>query len=388
LETILVKGPILLKVRGECEILGVKFKNTFISYNNNKYLPIEKDKDTIITAKKGSNYVDPKKKATVDQNQIGTRIWNDIINSIEKTNRKKIIIIGSSDTGKSTLTLFIANKLISKCLKPIIIDSDIGQGELSPPACIGATRLFKQTIDLAKCKPTYINFIGDIQPIGYEQRIINCIMRTQDKLYTKDSIVLINTDGYVNNSEKNYKIELIEKVKPDCIICMKENGQIIDLFNTIKERFSKNFNIQILEGQPPHKEIQKSLTDRREKRLIKYSTLYKTLTKNVFISKQKLNAIHYKDKFFLLKKISYIDNINRIETNSTIIEDLLNDSFFIRNRFVGLSIKEDYEKIIGFGIIKNFKNGFFLIQSSIYKFDHIFISDIKLYFNRNTLQPN
>ncbi len=85
----MVKGPILLKVRGECEILGVKFKNTFILYNNNKYLPIEKYKDTIITAKKGSNYVDPKKKTTVDQNQIGTRIWNDIINSIEKTNRKR-----------------------------------------------------------------------------------------------------------------------------------------------------------------------------------------------------------------------------------------------------------------------------------------------------------
>ena len=213
-------------------------------------------------------------------------------------------------------------------------------------------------------------------------------MRTQDKIYTKDNIILINTDGYISNSEKNYKIELIEKVNPDCIICMKENGQITDLFKIIKERFSKNSNIQILEGQPPHKEIQKSLSDRREKRLIKYSTLYKTFTKNVFISKQKLNAIYYKDKFFLLKKISYLDNINRIETNSTIIEDLLNDSFFIRNRFVGLSLKEDYEKIIGFGIIKNFNNGFFLIQSSIYKFDHIFISDIKLYFNRNTLPPN
>jgi polynucleotide 5'-hydroxyl-kinase GRC3/NOL9 len=388
LETILVKGPILLKVRGECEILGVKFKNTFILYNNNKYLPIEKDKDTIITAKEGSKNVDPKKKTTVDQNQIGTRIWNDIINSIEKTKKKKIIIIGPSDTGKSTLTLFIANKLIRKGLEPIIIDSDIGQGELSPPVCIGTARLSKQTIDLASCHPTYINFIGNIQPIGYEQRITNCIIRAQDKLYTKDNIILINTDGYISNGEKNYKIELIEKIKPDCIICMKENGQIIDLFEIIKDRFSKNSNIQILEGQPPHKEIQKSLSDRREKRLLKYSTLYKTFTKNVFISKKKLTAIYYKDKFFLLKKTSYLDNINKIETDGTIIEDLLNDSFFIRNRFVGLSLKEDYEKITGFGIIKNFNNGFFLIQSSTYKFDNIFISDIKLYFDRNTLPPS
>lgn len=384
METILVKGPVLLKVRGECEILGVKFRNTFILYNNNKYLPIEKHNDTIITAKKGSKYIEPEQKTIVDQNQVGTRIWNDIINSIVKTKRKKIIIIGSSDTGKSTLTLFIANKLISRGLEPIIIDSDIGQGEISPPVCIGTTRLVKQTIDLAKCNPIYINFIGNIQPIGYEQRITNCIMRTHDKLYTKDNVIIINTDGYVNNSKKNYKIELIEKVNPDCIIYMRENGQSIDLFETIKEKFSKNANIQILEGQSPYKGIQKSLSDRRKKRLIKYSNLYKTFTKKVIISKQKLNAIYYKDKFFLLKKILYIDKINRIETNSTII-DLLNDRFFIRNRFVGLSLKEDYEKIIGFGIIKNFNDGFFLIQSSIHKFDHVFISDIKLYFDRNAL---
>ncbi len=52
--------------------------------------------------------------ATGDQSKIGTSIWNNIIDSIVKTNRKKIIIIGPSDTGKSTLTLFIANKLISR----------------------------------------------------------------------------------------------------------------------------------------------------------------------------------------------------------------------------------------------------------------------------------
>jgi hypothetical protein len=117
---------------------------------------------------------------------------------------------------------------------------------------------------------------------------------------------------------------------------------------------------------------------------MKYSTLFKTFTRNIIISKQKLNAIYYKDKFFLLKSISYIDNINRIERNSSIVENLLNDRFFIRNRFVGLSLKEDFEKIIGFGIIKQFNNGFFLIRSSINKFDHIFLSDIKLCYNSNT----
>jgi polynucleotide 5'-hydroxyl-kinase GRC3/NOL9 len=377
LETILVKGPVLLKVRGECEILGVKFRNTVILYNNNKYLPIEKDNDTIITVKKGLNYLDLEKNK-IEQNTIGTKIWDNIINSIEETGRKRIIIIGPSDTGKSTLTLFISNKLISRGFRPLVIDSDIGQGELSPPACIGSRIISRQTIDLAKGNFGYIIFIGNIQPIGYESRIINSIKKVLDKLNTNNNITLINTDGYVGNNEKNYKIELIEKIKPDCIICLGSNDQTIDLFEIIKEKFSKNTNIQILKGQSPHQEIKKNLSERREKRLLKYSTLFKPYTRNVIISKKKLNAIYYKDKFFLLKNISYICNTNKIERNNAIIEDLINDRFFIRNRFVGLSLKEDFEKIIGFGIIKQFNNGFFLIRSSINKFDHIFLSDIKL----------
>jgi polynucleotide 5'-hydroxyl-kinase GRC3/NOL9 len=386
LETILVKGPVLLKVRGECEILGVKFRNTVILYNNNKYLPIEKNNDTIITVKKGLNYLDLEKNK-IEQNTIGTKIWDNIINSIQETGRKRIIIIGLSDTGKSTLTLFISNKLISRGFRPLVIDSDIGQGELSPPACIGSRIISRQTIDLAKGNFGYIIFIGNIQPIGYESRIINSIKKVLDKLNTNNNITLINTDGYVGDNEKNYKIELIEKIKPDCIICLGSNDQTIDLFEIIKEKFSKNTNIQILKGQSPHQEIKKNLSERREKRLLKYSTLFKPYARNVIISKKKLNAIYYKDKFFLLKNISYIGNTNKIERNNAIIEDLINDRFFIRNRFVGLSLKEDFEKIIGFGIIKQFNNGFFLIRSSINKFDHIFLSDIKLCYNSNTL-PN
>lgn len=60
-----------MKVRGECEILGVKFKNTFIIYQNNKYLPIEKNTDTIISLKKGKNYFNLEKKSNTTKTKLG-----------------------------------------------------------------------------------------------------------------------------------------------------------------------------------------------------------------------------------------------------------------------------------------------------------------------------
>ena len=383
MQTVLVKGPILLKVIGECEILGVKFKDSVIVYNNNKYLPIEKDHTTKITVKKGSKNFDLEY-AIGDQSKIGTSIWNNIIDCIVKTNRKKIIIIGPSDTGKSTLTLFIANKLISRGFQPLIIDSDIGQGELAPPTCIGAKILVKQTIDLSKGEPNRINFIGNIQPIGYELRIINCIKRIYKRLNKNNNVTIINTDGYIINNKRNYKIDLIEKINPDCIICMGEDNNNKDFFHAIKIKFKKKPNIQILNGQSPNRQIQKSHIERREKRLNSYFTLFKSFTKEISISKEKINSIYYKNKFFIIHKAPYFPRFNKIEVKKIAIDTLLYDKIFTRDRFVGLSSKDDYEKILGFGIIKDFNNNFFRIQSSIDKFDHIYLSDIKLYFNKNT----
>jgi polynucleotide 5'-kinase involved in rRNA processing len=239
----------------------------------------------------------------------------------------------------------------------------------------------KQTIDLTRVNPHYINFIGDIQPVGYESRIITCIKNSYGKLNKNNNITLINTDGYVDTNEKNYKIDLIEKINPDCIICMIEKDQSIDLFDVIKEKFSCNSNIKIIQGQAPYKEVRKTSYDRRIKRLIRYSNLFKTFTKKVFIPKQKVIAIYYQDRFLLSKRNAETERFNGIGSKDNTIKNLINNKAFVRDRFVGLSLKEDYEKIIGFGILKEFNNGFFIIRSSINRFDNIFISDIKLYNN-------
>ncbi len=111
----------------------------------------------------------------------------------------------------------------------------------------------------------------------------------------------------------------------------------------------------------------------------------KTFTKKVFISKHKVIAIYYQNSFLKSERNTETEKINGIGSRDKIIKDLLYNRNFVRNRFVGLSSKEDYEKITGFGIIKEFNKGYFTIQTSINNFDNIFISDIKLYNDSTSL---
>ncbi len=374
METILIKGPTQFKVIGKCEILGAKFSNTYVSYNNNKVIPIEKENNTRIVIKQRYNRSSFQVLHPHSENDIGTKIWVNIINEILKTKRKKIIILGPVDSGKSTLSIFIANKIIENNLNPIIIDSDIGQGELSPPACIGATNLKKQTIDLSQSFPDHMRFIGNTHPLGYENRIIECIMGL-NKITDKDkNITIINTDGYIQDNESNYKIELINRINPDCIIWLGYNIESNDLLDTIKKRYSQNPNTIIINGNSPPASIKKSSIERRKKRIQRYSRfLFDRKVAHIPITRKKMKGIYYKNQFHLF------ENNQEIQTRTRNVKGLF-DKNFLLDRFVGLSVANDYENIKGFGLIKNYYNETFIIETSLRYFNFIHLSDIKLHF--------
>ena len=69
--------------------------------------------------------------------EAGTKIWEDIIHQIfcaMRTTPESILVTGPTDAGKTTLCTCILNQAINRGLRPAIIDADVGQGDLAPPA--------------------------------------------------------------------------------------------------------------------------------------------------------------------------------------------------------------------------------------------------------------
>lgn len=53
----------------------------------------------------------------------------------------RVLIVGSTDAGKSTLARTLANYAVRAQRAPLLVDLDCGQNELAPPGCVAACQL-------------------------------------------------------------------------------------------------------------------------------------------------------------------------------------------------------------------------------------------------------
>lgn len=380
----MVKGPAFFKIVGKCEILGTSFENTTISYRANKILPIETTNNTIISLI-NEDPSDNKNRFSIylKQPMTGTKIWEKTKDKVLKSKYSKILIIGPTDSGKSTITLFLANKLVNQGLNPLIIEGDVGQGDIAPPSSIGALILNKNCIDLGEIQENYIRFIGSIQPTGYEKRIAKSITSLYYQLNRKADLTIINLDGYVQGAGLKYKIDLIYKFRPDCILYLDEDNynnehskRIIEIIHRIKRELKVKLDLITVKRSPTF--IYKSQGERKEKRLNSYLKFLNTNSTLNFVPYFKIKRVYFKDHFHLSDKC--IDTRRNYELSLKNTSKCIFNKDFLSNRFIGVSKSKDYEKILGFGLIKNVDETGLSIKCKIQEFDCIFLSEIKLFF--------
>ena len=306
--------------------------------------------------------------------KFGISIWKDLVRNVLKQEKKRIIIIGPSNSGKSTLSLYMANVFISHGLRPLLIDADVGQGDLAPPTCLGAAVMNFPEVDLWKVKTNCTNFIGGIQPVGYESKIISNICQQLDTSLKHD-LSIINTDGYIKGNGLVHKIDLLKKIQPDCIIYLggtNMDRNLMELFSHLPRNLKMNF----MYGERQGVVNNRSLTERYAKRM---KTFCKFLTKDkVVIMKldlSRINYIYYRNRFF-----SEIKCLKGYESSNVMNEKILYvpDNEFLKNRFVGFGNKIDNGLICGFGLIDDFAKGVLDVKANVKEFDTIFLSDTKL----------
>ncbi|MGH2392984.1 MAG: Clp1/GlmU family protein, partial [Candidatus Limnocylindria bacterium] len=137
------------------------------------------------------------------------------------------MVVGESDTGKTTLVTAIANALLARRLRVAVIDADLGQSEIGPPTTIGLGRVRHRLGRLADAEVIALHFVGVTSP---PRNLIGAIVGTRRMLDQARAArfprIVIDTSGLVSGVlGRTLKQAKIEVTDPDLVICLERSAE-------------------------------------------------------------------------------------------------------------------------------------------------------------------
>ncbi|KXA90818.1 hypothetical protein AKJ63_02175, partial [candidate division MSBL1 archaeon SCGC-AAA259D18] len=121
-----------------------------------------------------------------------------------------MVVIGKTDSGKSTLVRFLHKKL-GGC----IVDSDVGQSDIGPPTTIGLSK------DGETMSEGY--FVGSTSPAGHFSKMIMGTKRMIEKGFPS---IFVDTTGMVYGQRgRALKTQMVKSLNPDHLIILG-NGKL------------------------------------------------------------------------------------------------------------------------------------------------------------------
>jgi len=193
--------------------------------------------------------------------------WMEIANKFLK-DKGIVLILGAVDTGKSILTLLLANYLVKRGRRVGIIDIDMGQSVLGPPTTIGMVVVNQAIEDLNGITPDRLYFVGSTSPVHHLLPTISGTKKLVEECKKKDSeIILLDTPGLVKGMMgQTFNENMIEIISPRHLIALQRERELEPLLT----RFIHYEDINIYRLSPSPEVRKKAYFQRREIRERKF----------------------------------------------------------------------------------------------------------------------
>ncbi len=203
---------------------------------------------------------------------IAPEEWYALLEVLEKE-RGIAILLGATDTGKSTLAKFLINQLCQRGLKVALVDADIGQSFLGPPATIGLS-IFKSHPDWELVlTPPELFFVGSTSPEGHFPIHLQGVKRMVDKAASHEvDLILIDTTGFVlGEAGKELKRRKIDLISPLSLLALQESDEMEPILDLYKENpLYKIYRLPLSEQVRP-----RSMEERQTYRTNKFREYFK-----------------------------------------------------------------------------------------------------------------
>lgn len=138
------------------------------------------------------------------------------------------LILGASDTGKTTLAELLAKHAASS--RPVaIVDADIGQSHIGPPATVGWA-IADGRKDLSQLPVKGISFIGDVTPTGHLLQLTAAILQCVQQASEAAGLIIMDTPGFIHGPASAALWWVVQRIlKPASILAVQRNNELKDI---------------------------------------------------------------------------------------------------------------------------------------------------------------
>jgi polynucleotide 5'-hydroxyl-kinase GRC3/NOL9 len=164
-------------------------------------------------------------------------------------------VIGAADAGKSTFCRFLYDFLVQSSRSCAIIDADVGQKDIGPPACI--TSGFPGLAPGEAPRIAGYYFVGDVTPVRH---FLPMIVGVSELTHSVDAeFRIVNTTGLIHGIGLPLKDSKIQALRPDVIVAIQRSREAEVMLRSHR-------NLSILRLPASSKAVLKTPDDRRRSR--------------------------------------------------------------------------------------------------------------------------
>ncbi|MDV3104445.1 Clp1/GlmU family protein [Thermococcus waiotapuensis] len=156
-----------------------------------------------------------------------------LVGLLDEIGSGKIIFIGDVDSGKTTTIFYVANSLLSMGYRVAVVDSDVGQKSILPPATVSLGILDGPVAHIGEAVPLAHYFIGTTTPSQYIGETVVGVKRLADIGSKMADFVLIDTTGFVSGPGLELKRMKVELLRPELVVFIGEGEDLRRLESSI-----------------------------------------------------------------------------------------------------------------------------------------------------------
>ncbi len=226
--------------------------------------------------------------------------WLSLKIEISPVIRNRIMVLGASDSGKTTLLKFLAYNLPKNNQKIGLIDLDVGQNSLGLPGTINLA-----TFNFNGAKLLFSKYFGHISPAGNSNLFLKIVKSFFESIQEFDfDWLFIDTSGYIQTSEAIIiKNGLLKIINPQVVLLIGEGAKNLD-----KKLIPGNITYLPIESAIEGIKREKNLEIRRRKRSERFGNYFKDLSDVELLIKNIERIIINFEKDF--KELTNFEEIN------------------------------------------------------------------------------